>query len=200
MLHLLLVAFWLAAPSTPEPLVDAVEVVPDLVLDIRYATENNFTGRKLYDEARCLLRPAVAAKLAKAQALLKPQGYRLVVFDCYRPFSIQKKLWDLVPVLGLVAPPSTGGSKHNRAAAVDASLVGLDGSPVEMPTDYDDFGKAARINSKLPTPAAQLHRTVLQDAMVRSGFKLMFMEWWHFDDADALRYPVLDVPIASIAR
>ena len=83
----------LAAPAKPPPepeLVDATKVVPGLALDIRYATADNFTGQKLYDVARCLLRPKVAESLAKAQALLKPKGYALKVFDCYRPFSVQK--------------------------------------------------------------------------------------------------------------
>jgi len=189
-----------AAPAAAPELVDAAEVVPGLVLDIRYATENNFTGKKLYDAARCLLRPQVAANLAKAQALLAPKGYGLKVFDCYRPFSVQKKLWEAKPVRGLVASPAKGGSNHNRGAAVDLTLIRLDGSEVEMPTEYDDFGKAARVNSTLPSKAAQAHRAILQAAMVRSGFKLMYMEWWHFDAENPLQYKTLDVPLVAAGR
>lgn len=187
----------LASPPTPaEPaLVDAAERVPGLVLDLRYATENNFLKRRLYRAPRCLLRPGVAARLAAAQAALRPLGFGLKVFDCYRPFSVQKILWDAVPQRGLVAPPALGGSNHNRGAAVDASLVRLDGSPVAMPTDFDDFSKTARINSMLPTREAQRHREILQSAMTAAGFKLMFMEWWHFDDPDALRFRALDDPL-----
>lgn len=199
---LLVASALLAAPEKPPPppppppeLVDAVEAVPGLALDVRYATENNFTGKKLYDVARCLLRPQVAKDLAKAQAFLKPKGYGLKVFDCYRPFSVQKKMWEVMPVNGLVAPPAKGGSNHNRGAAVDITLIKLDGSEVEMPTGYDDFGKAARINSTLPTKEAQRHRTILQDAMIRAGFKPMYMEWWHFDADTPLQYKTLDVPL-----
>lgn len=189
-----------AAASGPgeASLVDATEVIPDLVLDIRYATPNNFARQVLYDRARCLLQRKVAARLAQAQEILKAKGYGLKAFDCYRPFSVQKKMWGLIPVRGLVAPPSLGGSNHNRGAAVDVSLVKHDGSAVEMPTEYDDFGRAARIDSKLPTAAARLHRMILQDAMMRAGFKLMYMEWWHFDDPDALAYPHLDIPLAAV--
>lgn len=202
MLALAALALLSAAPAAPaakdpDALVDATGVVPGLVLDLRYATENNFTKTRLYDAARCLVRPKVAEKLARAQQTLQKKGYALKAFDCYRPFSVQKKMWELMPVRGLVAPPSNGGSNHNRGAAVDVSLVRLDGSPVEMPTDFDDFGKAARINSKLPSEPAQRHRTILQDAMMRAGFKPMYMEWWHFDDEDALRYKTLDLPLAS---
>jgi D-alanyl-D-alanine dipeptidase len=195
---ILLLAAGADGPARAPDLVDVTEVVPGLVLDIRYATENNFTKARLYDSARCLLRLKVAERLAAAQKILKAKGYAIKVFDCYRPFSVQKRMWDLVPVRGLVAPPSLGGSNHNRGAAVDASLVALDGSPVEMPTDFDDFGKAARINSRLPSEKAQRHRTILQDAMVRAGFKTMYMEWWHFDSDDALEYKTLDVPFASL--
>lgn len=183
-------------PLAPD-LVEATEAVPDLVLDIRYATSNNFTGQVLYEAARCLLRPKVAERLARAQEILRPKGYRLKVFDCYRPFSVQKKLWEVMPVSGLVAPPARGGSNHNRGAAVDVSLVRRDGSAVEMPTEYDDFSKAARINSKLPSERAQRHRTILQDAMIRAGFKPMYKEWWHFDSEDALTYRTLDIPLSA---
>ena len=184
-----------APPPSPAPLVDATLAVPGLALDLRYATENNFLKRKLYEAPRCLLRPSVASRLAAAQAALRAKGYGLKVFDCYRPFSVQKVMWDAVPQRGLVAPPSLGGSNHNRGAAVDASLIRLDGSSVEMPTDFDDFGKAARTNSSLPSKAAQRHRAILQEAMASAGFKLMYMEWWHFDDPEALRFSTLDEPL-----
>jgi len=191
----------LAAPKPPatqaSQLVDATLVVPNLALDIRYATENNFTGQKLYDAARCLLRPQVAQSLAKAQAWLEPKGYRLKVFDCYRPFSVQKRMWEVKPVPGLVAPPSKGGSNHNRGAAVDLTLISRDGSEVEMPTDYDDFSKAARMSSTLPSKAAQRHRAMLQEAMVRAGFKPLYMEWWHFDADNPLQYKTLDLPLSQ---
>lgn len=188
-----------APPPPPAPaesaLVDAAERVPGLILDLRYATEDNFLKRRLYRSSRCLLRAEVAARLAAAQAALRSQGFGLKVFDCYRPLSVQKVMWDAVPQRGLVAPPSLGGSNHNRGAAVDASLARLDGSPVSMPTDFDDFSRAARINSKLPSREAQRHREILQSAMTAAGFKLMYMEWWHFDDPDALRFRALDLPL-----
>jgi D-alanyl-D-alanine dipeptidase len=182
--------------SKPSPvLVDATAVIPDLVLDIRYATKENFLKKRLYPAARCLLRPSVAEKLAKAQRTLRIRGFGLKVFDCYRPFSIQKVMWEAMPVRGLVAPPSIGGSLHNRGAAVDVSMVRLDGAKVEMPTDFDDFGKAARINSTLPSTRAQKNRSILQRAMIEAGFKPTYMEWWHFDDTKGLEYKLLDSPL-----
>jgi D-alanyl-D-alanine dipeptidase len=101
-------------------------LAPDVRLDIRYATQNNFTHQKLYDKAECLLRPEVAEKLAAVQRELNAQGLGLKVFDCYRPLSIQRRMWAIVPDDRYVADPAKG-SRHNRGAAVDLTLVRSDG-------------------------------------------------------------------------
>ncbi len=198
-MKLLLLSLTLASsPAAREPaLVNAAEAVPGLVLDLRYATSRNMVSRQLYPSgARCLLRPKVAQRLAKAQALLAARKLGLKVFDCYRPLSVQQVLWDKVPVRGLVAPPSIGGSNHNRGAAVDASLVGPDGRELPMPTDFDDFTKKARTRSELPDPQARKNRDLLQQVMREVGFSSIPMEWWHFDDPEALSYGSLDLPVA----
>jgi D-alanyl-D-alanine dipeptidase len=181
-------------------LVDATTIVPGLVLDLRYATENNFLKRRLYDAPVCLLRKPVAERLAVAQRALAEKGLRLKVFDCYRPFSVQKAMWALKPQRGFVAPPALGGSNHNRGAAVDVSLVGRDGNELEMPTPFDDFTRAAFSRSDLPSAAAKKNRGVLQSALSTAGFKGVTMEWWHFDAPDALEYKTLDEPLAQKNR
>ncbi|MBN2309186.1 MAG: D-alanyl-D-alanine carboxypeptidase family protein, partial [Candidatus Hydrogenedentes bacterium] len=126
---------WLAAclprsatPPTTE-LVELDRCIPDIVLDIRYATTNNFTGKVVYPEARCFLAKDAAIALAGVQEDLKEQGYRLKVFDGYRPLSVQRVFWKILPDPRYVADPSVG-SKHNRGYAVDAALLTLDGSDV----------------------------------------------------------------------
>ncbi len=180
-------------PKAPE-LVDATKVIPDLVLDLRYATENNFLARRLYARAVCLLRPEVAERLARAQESLKKQGFRLKMFDCYRPLSVQREMWKAVPVRGLVAPPDKG-SNHNRGAAVDVSLVTLEGAGVTMPTDFDTFTREAWATSPLPPEEARRNRDVLRKAMLDAGFSPVRMEWWHYDAPGARRYPTLDIPL-----
>jgi D-alanyl-D-alanine dipeptidase len=198
-LAILLMALATAPPTGawPEPLVDAAQVVPGLSLDLRYGTPRNMLKRPLYPAgARCLMRPKVAERLKQAQELLAKKGLGLKVFDCYRPLSVQQLLWDKLPIRGLVAPPSIGGSNHNRGAAVDASLVGPDGRELEMPTDFDDFTKKARTASPLPSPEARRNRDLLQAVMRKAGFNAIPMEWWHFDAPDALEYQALDLPVA----
>jgi len=184
------------APRDPE-LVDAAVAVPDAVLDLRYATSRNLAGRALYPPAaRCLLLRPVAGRLARAAARLRARGFRLRLFDCYRPIAVQRELWRLVPRPGLVADPRRG-SNHNRAAAVDVGLAGPGGEPVELPTDFDAFGPRARAGAaEGVTPAARRHRDLLRAAMEAEGFRVIRQEWWHFDAPEARGAPVLDVPLA----
>jgi zinc D-Ala-D-Ala dipeptidase len=194
----------LAAPTpaaTPRrSLVDAAALVPDALLDVRYATANNITGRPLYPVARCLLLPGPAARLARAAARLRRQGYRVVLHDCYRPLSAQRALWAAMPRVGYVADPSTG-SHHNRAAAVDLSLADAAGRPVALPTGYDAFGPRARAGATEGIPPEALrHRRLLRAAMEAEGFRVNPAEWWHYDAPEATGAPLLDLPLDGEAR
>lgn len=185
-------------PPSPAPdLVDATALVPDLVLDLRYATANNFLGKPLYPVARCLLRRPAAEALKKAAGLLRLRGYRVVAWDCYRPHSVQKAMWAAVPRRGYVAPPQPG-SMHNRGGAMDVSLADLHGKPVAMPTDFDDFTTKANLHSGGHPKDVVERRRLLRDAFLGSGFTGIRSEWWHFEIADAGRFPVLDVGLDAV--
>ena len=165
------------------------------VYDIRYATTNNFMETVLYDCQRCLLRPAVAEALKKAGTHFLEKGYRIQIFDCYRPYSVQKAMWEKVPNAAYVANPYDKGSVHNRGAAIDLSLVRLDGSPVDMGTDYDFFGKEAHIdNTQLPE-SVLANRALLIEGMKQFGFSPIRTEWWHFSFKQNYRYEILDQPL-----
>jgi zinc D-Ala-D-Ala dipeptidase len=162
----------------------------NVVLDIRYATPNNFTKQRLYDEARCLLRPGTAQKLEAARREFEAEGLRLKVFDCYRPLAVQRKMWALVPDERYVADPAKG-SRHNRGAAVDLTLVRADGSELPMPTGYDDFSERAhRDYSGLPADVIA-NRARLEQVMTKHGFVGLPTEWWHFDDVDWQKYSLV---------
>ena len=179
------------------PLVDASQVVKDLVVDMRYATEDNFLKRKVYpDTARCLLLPESAERLKKAADALREQGYRLKVYDCYRPRAVQWEMWKILPKPGYVANPRFG-SNHNRGAAVDLTLATPDGREVEMPTPFDTFSPAAHHGYTGGTEASRKHREILREAMEGAGFKRNRMEWWHYDLPGAKKLPVLDVPFTA---
>jgi D-alanyl-D-alanine dipeptidase len=181
-----------AALAAAPPLVDVAAVVPGAALDLRYAGVRNVAGRPLYAAARCLLLRPVAERLARAQADLEARGFRLLLWDCYRPPSAQAALWRLLPDPRWVADPARG-SNHGRGAAVDVSLVRLDGSPVEMPTDHDAFVARARPTAVAGIGAAALaHRELLAASMLRAGFAQGRGEWWHFDAPGAHALPLLD--------
>lgn len=184
-----------ARPATA--LVELDRYVPDVVLDIRYATADNFTGKVVYPDTRCFLAEDAARALRGVQATLRGQGYRLKVFDGYRPLSVQRIFWDILPDPRFVADPRTG-SKHNRGYAVDVSLVTLEGKAVAMPTDYDDFSECARSDYLGLSKACIQHRAVLRRAMERHGFESFPTEWWHFDFKGWQDKPVLDIPFDSI--
>jgi D-alanyl-D-alanine dipeptidase len=181
-----------------EPLVDATQVVEGLVVDLRYATADNFLKRKVYpDSARCLLRQSAAQTLAKAAASLKPRGLRLKVYDCYRPRSVQWEMWKILPQPGYVADPRKG-SNHNRGAAVDLTLVDDQGKELEMPTPFDTFTQAAHHGYEGGTPASRKNREILRAAMEGAGFKRNRMEWWHYELPETRKFPVLDEPFDEV--
>ena len=182
-----------SAAERDDDLVDVSAVIADAVIDIRYATADNFTGKALYPVARCKLRRAVAARLAKAATALRAQDRRLVLWDCYRPRSIQQELWRRVPDPRYVADPRLG-SKHGRGAAVDVALVDRAGKPIVLPTQFDDFSEAAHRDHALAgEPGAEARR--LEAAMAGAGFKPLATEWWHFDAPDSASYPLSDQPL-----
>jgi zinc D-Ala-D-Ala dipeptidase len=179
-------------------LVDVVERIPDAVLDLRYATQDNFLKRKVYpDGARCLLHPDAVARLEAAASALREQGFRIRLYDCFRPRSVQWQMWRILPRPGYVADPRKG-SNHNRGVAVDLTLADREGREVEMPTAFDTFSPAAHHGSRTSSTAARRHREILLRAMEGAGFKRNAMEWWHYDLAGARKYPVLEAPLASV--
>lgn len=185
-----------AAAERDDDLVDIAAVIPDAILDIRYATADNFTGAVLYPVARCKLRRAAARRLARAAKALRAQDRRIVLWDCYRPSSIQHELWRRVPDPRYVANPKVG-SKHGRGAAVDIALADKAGAFVALPTPFDDFTEAAHRAQALDEArgAAGVEARRLERAMVEAGWKPMPTEWWHFDAPDAASYPLSDEPL-----
>src|SRR4051812_28910379 len=162
MTHLLLT---LALAAAPEPLVEVTTLVPDAVVDLRYATADNFMKKQVYPaDARCLLLERSAKQLKAAADLLREKGFRLRLYDCYRPHHVQFELWKVMPVPGYVAEPKKG-SNHNRGGAVDLGLVTLDGKDVEFPSPYDHFGKEAHHSYKDGTKTALEHRELLRTTM-----------------------------------
>ena len=166
-------------------------VVPDLLTDVRYATSNNFTGRILYDSDTLFARAFVVERLAHAQRIARGRGLQLKVFDAYRPLSVQKLMWSIVPDERYVADPMKG-SRHNRGCAVDVTLCDMDGVELEMGTTYDEFTpRSAATYTDLP-PAQLQHRRLLEQIMNEAGFDVLPTEWWHFDARGWEGFAILD--------
>lgn len=206
MLRLLLLAATLGCvrplPAPPVELVDVAALDPTIRLDLRYAGTDNFTGVALYPAARCLLRRDAAERLARVQRRLRADGLGLLLWDCYRPLSVQERFWALVPDERYVARPErrggrpVAGSKHNRGAAVDVTLVDAAGRPLAMPTGFDDFSARAHRGAPAP-PAARANAARLEAAMVAEGFEPFPTEWWHFDAPGWQGHALLDTPLVD---
>lgn len=211
----MIVAMLLTTLAAPPVLVDVAKLDDRFRLDIRYATEDNFFGKKVYPTARCLLRPEVAKMVVKAQAWLDEHhaGYRLLFKDCYRPDHVQHVLWDAVKgtkKARYVANPNTKtGSIHSYGAAVDLTLADEDGKEVDMGTPYDHLGPLAEprhearyLKSGKLTKKQVDARLVLRNAMTKGGgFVIIRNEWWHFNAASSKtirrRYERLDLPFSA---
>jgi zinc D-Ala-D-Ala dipeptidase len=186
-----LAAIFLPVKAGAEPsLVDIQSVDPTIVVDLRYAGNNNFLRRPLYPQGmRARLRPQVAAALSKAQKTLREFQYGLKIWDAYRPVSVQTKLWEASRNSDFVANPEIGvGSLHSWGIAVDATLVDSWNRPVSMPSDFDDFTPAAMWRYTGRSFQILGHVRLLQWAMHRAGFWGMRTEWWHFTIADWEKY------------
>jgi D-alanyl-D-alanine dipeptidase len=151
----------------------------DFVYDMRYATTSNFLKKKVYDCAECYLRYKTVKKLIEANQKFMVLGFRIKLYDCYRPLAIQKIMWKIVPNPIYVADPSKG-SIHNRGGAVDITLVDKNGLELEMGTTFDYFEKEASHNyTDLPEKVLQ-NRKLLKKIMESCSFKAFQSEWWHY--------------------
>ena len=193
---LLLLQFGLNFAQQPVDIVDVVQLDSTIVVDLKYATRDNFLGDTLYAANICLLRQEVAVQLVKVQQSLRKSNLGLKIWDAYRPLSVQKKMWEKVPDPRYVADPRKG-SMHNRGVAVDVTLVDLQGKELEMPTAFDDFSAKAQSDFPDVTERARQNRKILQDAMRAQGFKTITSEWWHFYYQNYKKYSVLDVPLEN---
>lgn len=177
-------------------MVELINYDSSLVLDIRYATEDNFMKQKVYPCPKALLRKVAAEALFEAHQKFKEKGYRIKIYDGYRPLSVQWILWNKTTNKNYVANPRKG-SNHNKGCAVDMTLVDSLGNELNMGTGYDFFGKEAHhtfIDFPKETKEQILkNRKTLKTIMESVGFKSISNEWWHYDFK--IKYPVSDTPL-----
>ncbi|WP_454936811.1 M15 family metallopeptidase [Capnocytophaga leadbetteri] len=156
------------------------DLSPDFVYELKYATPDNFLKQAVYDCGECYLRKSTAEALVKANEAFKQLGYRIKLFDCYRPLSVQKKMWKILPGTHYVANPAKG-SKHNRGAAVDLTLVDAQGKELNMGTPFDFFGKEAHHTYTQHSKEVLENRKLLKETLDKFNFKSIYSEWWHYE-------------------
>ena len=184
---------------TEEQLVDIAKVNPNIILDIKYATKDNFVGKKMYAKHKGLIRLSVAKKLDKVQKELEKLDLGLKIWDPYRPYKYQQVLYDSAQDKKYVADPKKG-SLHNRGAAVDLTIVDKNGKELEMPTPFDWLSHEAHLDF-MDLPAQTIvNRKFLGNLMVKHGFTLLQKEWWHFNDAEYLKYDLLDIDFVDLEK
>jgi zinc D-Ala-D-Ala dipeptidase len=179
-------------------LIDLEKFVPELVMDIRYATTNNFTGEQIYNFPKAYARKPVAEALKKIQAELKPMGLGIKMFDAYRPYKATVKFYEVYKDTTYVASPYKG-SRHNRGCALDLTLIDLKtGKELPMPTEYDSFKKEAWPSTPVEDPTIRKNRTTLITVMEKHGFRVNGSEWWHYDFIGYKAYEVLDIDFEEL--
>jgi D-alanyl-D-alanine dipeptidase len=179
-------------------LIDIKKTIPGIVLDIRYATKNNFMKQVMYPEAKAFARAPVVEQLKRIQLELLKKGYGLKIYDGYRPYAITRAFYKKASDKAFVADPAKG-SKHNRGCAIDLSLIDFKTKKeIPMPTPYDSFAPQAAVNyPNLPT-AVLKNRAFLIQIMQAHGFRVIKNEWWHFDFIGWQNYELMDLPFSTL--
>ena len=179
-------------------LVDIEKFIPDMIMEIRYATENNFTGKKIYNLAKAYARKPVAEALKKAQEEFKKSGVGIKMHDAYRPYSATVKFYEEYHDTTYVASPYKG-SRHNRGCALDMTIVDWKTKKeLKMPTEYDSFSKEAWPSTPAKDPEAKKNRDLIIRVMENNGFKVNASEWWHFDFVGWNKYEVMDIDFEEL--
>ena len=181
-------------------LINLETFIPNVVLDIRYATTNNFTKEQIYNVPRAYARKPVAIALRKAQEEFKKSGVGIKIFDAYRPYAATVKFYEVYPDTTFVASPYRG-SRHNRGCAIDMTLIDLKtGKELDMPTGYDAFVKAARPTYPITDEKVKKNRALIIDVMAMYGFRVNSSEWWHFDYRGYKAFSVLDISFEELEQ
>jgi D-alanyl-D-alanine dipeptidase len=184
-----------------EEMVDVSKFAPRIVVDLRYKTDRNLAKRPLYPKnARCYLRKSVAERLNRAQDWLEtyaPRGTRLKIWDAWRPSWAHNQLWKVLPDAEYLGDPRKGGSLHTWGVSVDATLVDKNGRELRMPTDFDVITPDARTYYQGNDREVRQNVRMLQSAMSKAGFLVVYDEWWHFVARDWKAFAAVDISITG---
>ncbi len=180
-----------AEQSMSHKLIDVQSLVPQIQVELKYATADNFTGQIVYPFHHCLLLEETILRLRDIQSELETMGLGLKIWDGFRPISAQWKFWELVPDERYVGDPRKGG-RHTRGTTVDLTIVTKEGQELPMPSAFDDFSEKAHADYAGATMEEIANRALLRTLMEKHGFVGVSTEWWHFDLVGWENYPVIE--------
>lgn len=182
-----------------QKMVSIAQFIPTATIDLRYATKENFTGKRLYPKGdETFLRLPVARALRAAANELQLLGYQINIWDAYRPYSVTKKMWDLIGDERYVANPAKG-SGHNRGLSVDLTLT-KNGEEINMGTGFDHFSDTAHHSFSALPADVMANRRLLRTVMEKHGFRALETEWWHYSWPNDRQYEVLDIPAKKLRK
>lgn len=182
-------------------LIEIKTLIPNIVLDLRYASVDNVVNTILYSTAKAYLQKEACEALVRVQKDLYSQGLGLIIWDSYRPYSVTKRLWDLAPLKNkeLTFANPLVGSIHNKGCAIDVTLLDRNtGLELAMPSKFDDNTDKARPAYADVTPEIATRREILKTAFVDNGFIRDEYEWWHFNWKYHEKYQIIDIPIEDL--
>lgn len=182
-------------------LVRLLDLDPDFIIDMRYFRKDNFTGQQIYKSNQCYIDKDTAKRLIKAKDAFKKDGFRVKVWDAYRPVSAQRKFWEVFPDNDFVAyPPDLTKeiqfkNSHMNGQSVDITLTDMEGNEIPMPSEFDDFTERARLDCKTTEKDRLANALYMQKIMIEAGFSPYEGEWWHFYDRNVTPAPYSDFDI-----
>ncbi len=182
-------------------LVKLLEIDNEFIIDLKYATAENFTGKQIYMSGECYMDKHTAEILIKAKDYFKKDGYRVKIWDAYRPISAQERFWEIMPDDDFVArPPTMGGNPklrptHLNGLCVDITLTDEDGNDILMPSEFDDFSKRSSLLCQESPIEARKNGSYMKAVMESVGFKAYENEWWHFYDVTTDPKPPMNFQI-----
>lgn len=187
--------------DTNKIMIEVRSAIPNIIYELRYATINNFTGKKLYRNGKqTFLRAPVVKALTKVEEELKQKGLTLKIFDAYRPYAVTQRMWDLIHDERYVADPSKG-SGHNRGIAVDLTIVDCKTEKeLDMGTGFDNFTDSAHHSFRNLPDSVLASRHYLRSLMEQNGFKALETEWWHYSFPNDRNYEVLDIDFKQLKK
>lgn len=188
-------------PTEQGDLIRLLDIDSDFIIDLKYSTKDNFTKTKIYSSNECYINKNTACLLIMARDIFKSAGFKVKIWDAYRPISAQKKFWEIIQDDRFVAQPPNMENivafrpTHLNGLCVDITLVNMDGTPVPMPSDFDDFSGRAGLSCKTIPENQRQNAEYMRDVMESVGFQGYEAEWWHFYDVTTTPVPFMDFPI-----